>query len=223
MDKILNNQKTINNNMDKKIKIIIGTIFLTLLIFIIFINTSSSSEYPKIDQSICDSEECLINLAIKEENPNYCQGLENKYTCYTAVALRTWDYTLCEKTNNENSRICKITISHDSKDMNSCLKYSYENTMANLMAGKPTKQLCDSVINKNFVKTENGSLVGMATTNDIKECEELESNPNLPQEEETISTLKELCFYEVAINNQNISICEETTIPRKYYCLARIH
>ena len=213
---------------DKKKKFVIFTIIILLISLISFLVLNiklpvSTQDYPKTNSSSCQTDDCLILLAIKESNPNYCKNVseENINICYPAVALKTRDYNLCDKSDSYSAKTCKIAISHDSKDMEACKKYSFENTVENLIQGNPTKEICNSIISNVYIKAgdENGSLTGMFMESNSSTCEEYRNNPNIKSSQ--LNLLIETCYYEIAISSQNISYCDKTSKPLTYFCLGR--
>ena len=135
----------------KKIIVIVIIVFFALLVSFLTLTwgaPESTREYSMADSLFCKTDDCLIRQAIKESNPNYCKDVseKNNAVCYSSVALKTRDYDLCDKADSYSARTCKIAIAHDSKDMEACKEYSFEDSIENLMQGNPTKELCESVI-----------------------------------------------------------------------------
>lgn len=210
----------------KKFVIITSIVFLISLVSFLALTlepSDSIQNYPEINSSSCETDDCLILLAIEESNPNYCKDVseENINFCYPAVALKIRDYDLCDWAEPSSIQTCKIAISHDSKDMKACKKYSFEDGVENLMQGKPTKEMCDSVMFGTLIEVgdEKGSLTGMFMETDPSNCKAYRDNPNI--QDSQLDLLIETCYYEVAISNQDISYCEKTSPPLTYFCLGR--
>ena len=212
-----------------KKKFLIIAIIIFLISFISFLVLTSEplvsiKDYPEVDLSSCETDDCLILLAIEESNPNYCKGIseKNNAVCYSSVALKIRDYDLCNKADSYSAQTCKIAIAHDSKDMEACKEYSFEDSVENLMQGNPTKKLCESVIKGKLIEVgdEENSKIEMIMESNFSVCEEYRNNPNI-QNAENLRILIETCYYEVAISNQDSSFCEKVGNPLKYYCLGR--
>jgi len=68
-----------------------------------------------------DRERCLLKLGIEMNDPSFCEESRFPHTCYTDLAVRTGDYTICGEISSEPARHnCYSTLSTKLGDPEIC-------------------------------------------------------------------------------------------------------
>gem|GEM_PF-6535467 len=223
------------NNTLKKL-LLLSTLILVLLII------SSCKPIPKNCKSLegSNKDNCIIQEAVTQKNADFCKVFKEDSLnnwCFHDVALETTNLETCNNIFNEESiDYCKrdIILKQNNSDacselsglaMNDCF-IEFANKRLNWTLCEQAKDydLRDNCLAKIAEKTTNPEPCSKISNNNIEQrnnClyqQSIKTNQNDYCELITNIDNKELCIATIAVNTDNLELCDSLTTGAKNIC-----